>query len=105
VSAGLSADHPSGVRAALRLEHLGDRPASEDRSFTAEGFTVLDASLSYRFASVEVFANAFNLLNAEWREAQFVNESRLDGEPAPVEDIHFVPGTPFQVQGGVRVFF
>jgi outer membrane receptor protein involved in Fe transport len=105
ISAGLSADHRSGARAAVRLEHIGDRPASEDRGFTAEGFTVIDVSLGYRYRRIEVFANVFNLLNTGWREAQFVNESRLAGEPGPVEDIHFVPGTPFQVQGGLKVFF
>lgn len=36
-----------------------------------------------------------NLLNTRWKETQFDPESRLDGQAAPVEEIHFLPGTPF----------
>jgi hypothetical protein len=35
-----------------------------------------------------------NLLNSKWKEAQFATESRLDGEVAAIEEIHFTPGTP-----------
>jgi hypothetical protein len=84
---------------------LADRPATEDESLTAEGFTVVDFSLAYRWRMLELRADMANLLNAEWREAQFANESRLPGEAAPVSDIHFVPGTPFQAQGTLRAYF
>jgi len=39
------------------------------------------------------------------REAQFATESRLIGEPAPVNEIHFTPGIPFYVKGSVSVVF
>ena len=43
-----------------------------------------------------------NLTNTEWREAQFFFTSRLPGEPAAgVADLHFTPGTPRAVLGGL----
>lgn len=110
LAGGLSAKHPSGIQGSLRLQHLADRPATEDGSLTAQGFTVVDLGLVYRWRNVELELNVANLFDSEWREAQFANESRLPGEPAldpehPREDIHFVPGTPQQVQGGLRVYF
>ncbi len=94
-----------GLRGSIRAQHLADRAATEDESLTAEGYTLLDASAAYRWRNLEARVDVANLFNTEWREAQFANESRLHSEPAPVEDIHFVPGTPRQVQGSLRVYF
>ena len=43
---------------------------------------------------LELFCSVENLLNARYREAQCLNESRLPGEPAAVTDIHCTPGNP-----------
>ncbi len=94
-----------GFRGSLRAQHLGDRAATEDESMTAQGYTVLEASAAYRWRNLEARVDVANLLDTEWREAQFANESRLANEPAPVEDIHFVPGTPRQVQASLRAYF
>ncbi len=91
---GLTARHPSGASGSLRLVHIGDRPANEDRSVTALGYTVVSAGASYRFKAVEVSATVENVLNVEWNEAQFDTESRLRGEAAPVSELHFTPGAP-----------
>lgn len=110
LAGGISARHSSGWTGSLRLQHLADRPATEDESLTAKGFTVVDLGLGRRWRNLEVEVNVANLFDTEWREAQFANESRAPGEPAldpanPREDIHFVPGTPLQAQGGIRVYF
>jgi outer membrane receptor protein involved in Fe transport len=105
LAGGLSWQHASGITGSLRVQHLAERPAVEDESLVAEGFTQVDASLAYRWRDWEVRADAANLLNTEWREAQFANESRLANEAEAVEDIHFVPGTPFQVQGTLKRYF
>jgi outer membrane receptor protein involved in Fe transport len=102
---GLSARHPSGLAGSLRVQHLADRPATEDESLTAEGFTVVDLGLGWRWRNVEADLSLANLFGTEWREAQFANESRLPGEAGPVADIHFVPGTPFQAQGGIKIHY
>ncbi|WP_434380634.1 TonB-dependent receptor domain-containing protein [Melittangium boletus] len=123
LSGGVSARHPSGVFGRLGVLHLGDRPATEDREFTAEGFTRVDATLGYRGSFYEVNVGIQNLLNTQWREAQFANVSRLPGETGPgscpagtrpagdpgafegCEDIHFTPGAPFNAQATVSLFF
>jgi hypothetical protein len=47
----------------------------------------------------------FYLLDTEWNETQFATESRLRTEAAPVEEIHFTPGTPLFVKGKVTYMF
>ena len=39
---GLTWYHPDGLEGGLRYRHVGDRPANEDGSITAEGYTVVD---------------------------------------------------------------
>jgi outer membrane receptor protein involved in Fe transport len=120
---GVSARHPSGAYGRLGVLHLGDRPATEDRFLTAEGFTRVDASLGYRGSWYEVSVAVQNLLDTEWREAQFANVSRLSDELTPdscpagtrpageegafegCEDLHFTPGAPLNAQATVSFFF
>lgn len=88
---------------AARLRMVGDRPANETNSVVAKGYGIVDLSASYRFDRIDLFINIENLLDAEWNEAQFDTESRLRGEAAPVSELHFTPGTPLSVRGGVGV--
>jgi outer membrane receptor for Fe3+-dicitrate len=84
--------------ASLRYRHIGDRPANEDNTVTAHGYTVLDAAATYTWKQFEFGLQAQNLLNTQWNEAQFDTESRLRNEAEPVSEIHFTPGTPFFVK-------
>ncbi|MEO5905389.1 MAG: TonB-dependent receptor, partial [Saprospiraceae bacterium] len=45
----------------LRYRMLGDRPANEENSVIASGYTVFDALVSYRFKNIEVGLNAENV--------------------------------------------
>lgn len=105
ISGGLSAMHSSGLYGSLRCEHIGERPAIEDESLTAEGFTLFDFSSGYRRKNWEFTFYVKNLFNTTWRQAQFANESQSRGEAAPVNDIHFVPGEPRGYYGGVKYYF
>ena len=90
--------HRSGVRAGLRVRYLGERPAFDETSpeylyftsktrsgkpnpdydpsrVTAQGYTILDAYVSYRWRFLEASLAVQNLLDAGWREAQFGNRS------------------------------
>lgn len=102
LAGGLSVNHPSGFKSSMRLQHLADRPANEDATLIAQGFSVVDLSLAYRWGTMEVTLDIANLFNTEWREAQFANESRLFNEAEPQSDIHFVPGNPFTVRVGLK---
>lgn len=96
---------PGGLESNLEMRYLGDRPAIEDRSATAKGYTVFDWTTRYRYKQVAAFVSIENLFNAQWREAQFFFESQLRTEAAPVGDIHFTPGVPRTFLLGVSVYF
>ncbi len=78
----------------ISMRYLGDRAANEDNSIVAEGYTVLDAAISYRWKKLTFQLSFDNVLDTDWDETQFATESRLANELEPVEEIHFTPGTP-----------
>jgi hypothetical protein len=90
---------------ALRVQSIADRPATEDRSLTAEGFTTLDANAGVRWKNVEAGVDVQNVLDAKYREVNFANESRLAYEPAPVNGIHYSPGWPRTVMARAAVYW
>lgn len=102
---GLAYVKDRGFNASLRYRHIADRPANETNNVVAEGYFLVDAKMSYRFAKFEVGASVENLLNVEWNQAQFDTESRLSNEAEPVSELHFTPGTPFFAKGFVTYFF
>ncbi len=104
VAAGVSVQHPRGLFGAIRVRAIGDRPAIEDRSLTAQGFAIFSAQFGYRQRLFEIAMLAENFFDASWREAQFAGESRLRSEPRAVSDIHFTPGTPFSASLRLTLF-
>jgi len=105
INGGLDYKHDSGFQSSINVRHVGDRPANEDNSIVAIGYTVVDAAAGYQYKKVNFGIQAQNLLNTEWNETQFATESRLAGESVPVEEIHFTPGTPFNLRGIVTFTF
>ncbi len=102
---GLNFEGKKGITGSLRYRFLGDRPANEDNSLVANGYFLLDARLNYRLGAFDFGLSIENLLNQDWREAQFETESRLRNEIAPVSEIHFTPGTLFQARLSIGVRF
>ncbi len=97
--------HIDNFSGALRLRHIDDRPANEDNSIRAQGYSVFDLSTSYRFGVIEVFANVENLFNVAWNEAQFDTDARLRGEAGITSDLHFTAGTPRSLRLGLGYRF
>jgi outer membrane cobalamin receptor len=102
---GLTAKSKNGFSGSLRYRLIGDRPANEINSVTAEGYFLLDMILSYRLKKFDFTLSGENLLNSQWREAQFDTESRLKFETDPVSEIHYTPGSPIFIKGGVTFYF
>jgi outer membrane receptor protein involved in Fe transport len=102
---------PEGLTSQLQATYLGVRPLIEDRSITSPSWLSFDLSERYRLpitlpnGRMEAFLFVQNLLNTEWEQAIFAFESRLRTEVAGVTDIHFVPGNPRMVLGGVAWYF
>ncbi len=120
IAGGLSARHPSGPYGRVGAIHLADRPATEDGFLVAQGFTRVDAALGFHHKRFDVALGIQNLLNTQWREAQFANVSRLPAEtgcPAGTraseegggfngcEDLHFTPGAPVNFEVTASVYF
>ncbi|MCW3122255.1 MAG: TonB-dependent receptor [Flavipsychrobacter sp.] len=86
--------------ASLRYRHISDRPANDDNTLTALGYTVFDAVINYSRPHYELGMQIQNLFNTQWNEAQFATETRLrytNGmlEPKAATDVCYTPGIPF----------
>jgi len=104
--ADLTARLPWGLSSSLAMRFLGDRYADEGRHQTARGYLLVDFTARYRYRWLEAFVSIENVGNTDYREAQFFFTSRLAGEPAGgVPDIHYTPGNPRTVLGGLAVRF
>jgi outer membrane receptor protein involved in Fe transport len=104
--AGINVKSKNGITGSLRYRYLGDRPAIEDNSIIAKGYFVTDAVLSYNHKSkYQLGMMIENLFDERWKEAQFAAESRLKGEAESVNEIHFTPGTPFNLRGNFTFYF
>ncbi len=102
---GLNVQHKSGWYGGLNIRYLDDRPANEDNSIVAEGYTVADMNAGYKWKNVSLGIQVQNLFDTDWNETQFATESRLQNEFEPVEEIHFTPGTPFFIKGVLEYNF
>lgn len=89
----------------LRYRFINDRPANEDNSIVADGYFVTDFNVNYRIRKITVGLTIENLFDTEWNETQFATETRLFDELLPVDEIHFTPGTPFTIRGGISYAF
>lgn len=102
---GLSLQMKNGINGSLRYRYMANRPANEDNSIVAKGYMVSDLQLNYTKNKYNFGLSVQNILNTKWKETQFATESRLKNETAPVEEIHFTPGTPFFARLSWTLFF
>lgn len=105
LSSGITYKSELGFYGSMQLRHIGGRPANEDNSIIAEGYTVTDLNLGYSLKNVTFGLQIQNLFDIDWNETQFATESRLQGEANSIEEIHFTPGTPFFLKGSVTINF
>jgi outer membrane receptor protein involved in Fe transport len=102
---GINVDNLGAFSGSLAYRYIDDRAANEDNSIIAEGYFITDMNLNYKVNNWTYGIIIENLFDTEWNETQFATESRLFNEPAPVEEIHFTPGTPFFIRGKIAVTF
>jgi len=102
---GVNLINLKGFYGGINGRYMHDRPANEDNSMVAKGYTVVDANCGYQWHKFDVEIQIQNLFNTEWNETQFATESRLYNELESVEEIHFTPGTPFFIKGKVGYRF
>jgi outer membrane receptor protein involved in Fe transport len=92
---GLSLKNATGLSGSIRYRYIADRPADETNTLVAKGYFINDMQANYTRKNYTLGLSVQNLFNVRWKETQFVTESRLRGEAAPVTEICFTPGTPF----------
>jgi hypothetical protein len=63
----------------------------------------MDLVAGWRRGSWDVGATVNNLLDSEWREAQFAEESRVSPTAAVMEDVHVTPGDAAHRAGDGRL--
>jgi hypothetical protein len=95
----------SGVFASLAYRYMSDRAANEDNSIQAKGYFVNDLTIGWQRQSFVITGIVNNVFNVQWKETQFLTESRLQNELQPVEEIHFTPGTPFAARVQLKFLF
>lgn len=96
----------NGLNGRLGYRFLDDRPANEDNSVIAKGYFVMDAVVNYTKKAFQIGLSIENLLNNKnWNEAQFDTESRLFNETDPVSELHYTPGSPFNIKGIFSLYF
>ena len=105
LGSGLQVLHSSGLYGGINVRHIDNRPANENNSIIAEGYTIVDFNAGYNWNSISLGLQIQNLFNTAWNETQFSTESRLFNEPAAIEEIHFTPGSPFFLKGIVEYKF
>ena len=96
---------PGTFSASVQARFVGDRPATEDETVDAQGYSVWDLVVRYSTEYLDLFVRVDNVFDKRWRETQFFSESQLPTDPAPVEEIHFTPGNPIGIEGGIRLKF
>lgn len=102
---GLSLSKYKGFSGSFRMRYLKTRPANEDYSIVAKGYTVSDASINYQINKISFSLSTENIFNTKWKETQFATESRLRNENSSVEEIHFTPGSPLWIKAKICYIF
>ena len=116
VNGGLTVRREDGVFGSLRTRAISARPANEDNSLRAAGYTIWDLQLGKRWElpaawsggrvkALTVQLDIQNLFDHDYREAQFATDSRLRNEPDIVSDIGFTPGYPLTAIGSITFAF
>lgn len=88
---GATAIFDNGFEASLRVRYFGDAPLVEDDSFRKDSTTLTNLGLSYPVGDWVLGLDVLNLFDAEDNDIEYWYESRLETEPAGVEDYHFHP--------------
>ena len=106
VSAGASVDNFHHAYGSVRLRYFGSRALTQDNSVRSEPTSLVNLQAGYDLArNLRVTADLFNVLNASVSDIDYFYESRLKGEAAGVEDIHFHPAVPRTLRVSLVVGF
>ena len=105
VAAGLTYHNPNGWTSSFRVRHFDDAALTEDETVKKDGSTLVHFGVSYAQESWELGLDIINLLDQEDDDIAYWFESRMIGETASFEDIHFHPSNPRAVRALLKYKF
>ena len=106
VAAGAYFEYPNGLYGSARLRYFGERPLIEDGSVKSDPTTVVNAMFGARFASNwDVRLEMLNVFDSSDDDITYFYESRLPGEAAGVEDVHFKRVEPRAIRASLGFSF
>jgi outer membrane receptor protein involved in Fe transport len=98
-SLGLGFQGPGRWFGGARVRYLGEAPLVEDASVVSEPTTLVNVEAGVHLTDhLDISLSVFNLFDDDGSDITYFYESRLPGEPAPVEDVHFHPVEPRTVR-------
>lgn len=105
LSAGAVWQVTDALKTAVRARHLGPAPLIEDGSVFSDSTTLVSLGAYYTIGRVQLGLDVYNLFDAQDADITYFYASRLPGEAAGVDDIHFHPVEPRQVRASLRLRF
>ncbi|MBA2538061.1 MAG: TonB-dependent receptor, partial [Deltaproteobacteria bacterium] len=87
-SGGITAHDQRGF-VAVRARGIGDRAGNDTGELTAEGYFIVDVMAGTQLGKVDLNLTVNNALDANGREAQFAEESRVSPTAPLVEQMHY----------------
>ena len=91
-SFALAVDNVGPYFGALQYRYFGPRPLIEDNSVRSKSTATFNGRIGYKFnKDFRIELEGFNLTNRKASAIDYYYTSRLPGDTAPVDDIHFHP--------------
>jgi len=91
-SAGVTWEGLNGWFGSVRWRYFGPRPLVEDNSVRSRSTSLVNARAGYALTKrTRVSLDVYNLFDRKDNDIDYFYESRLQGEPAAVTDVHFHP--------------
>jgi hypothetical protein len=79
----------------LRGRGIADRPGNDDNTLTAKGYFILDLMMGMQPCNrLSLNLTINNVLDSDWREAQFADTSAVTPTSPAITQMHFTPGIP-----------
>ncbi len=94
LNTGLTIGQSEGLFGSLRSRYFSPRPLVEDGSSDSRQSWQVNGRIGYRKGDWEVALDCLNLLGREDNDIEYYYESQLQGEAAPVGDVHLHPVEP-----------
>ncbi|MGD9597506.1 MAG: TonB-dependent receptor [Steroidobacteraceae bacterium] len=105
-SLGVTLQTPAGWFGGARLRYLGPAALLEDDSVRSPGSTLVNLEAGRRLGDRwRITLQLYNAFDRKVNDITYYYESRLPGEAAPVEDVHFHPAEPRTLRGTVHYAF